>query len=83
MNGFVFKLWHNSTLWEVIGYAALAFCILAQITVGYMFVLAQVIYAIANIMNIVRDYALDLPMANKVRDIVFLAISIGLIIIKL
>lgn len=83
MKSFITKLWESNFFWETVGYVALGLCILAQVTVGYLFILAQVLYTVANGMNIVRDYAMNLPTANKVRDIVFLAISIGLIIIKL
>ena len=77
------KLWNNNTFWEIIGYTTLALCIFAQIAVGYVYLLAQSAYLLSNILGIIRDFALDLPRANKVRDIVFLGITIGLIVIKI
>ena len=77
------KLWNNNNFWEAIGYITLALCIFGQIAVGYVYMIAQVGYLIANALSVVRDFALNLPRANKVRDIAFTAITIGLIIIKI
>ena len=65
-----------------LAYVALALCVVGNITVGWYFMLAQVVYFVANAINVARDYVLDRPVADKVRDIVFLAITTGLIIIK-
>lgn len=76
-------LWKSNIFWEIIGYITLALCIIGQIAVGYTYIPAQIVYLIANIAGFIRDYALELPRANKVRDAVFTAITIGLIIIYL
>lgn len=73
----------KNTFWEIIGYVTLAMCIFGQITVGYAYMLAQVVYLIANLASTIRSFALGLPMANKVRDVVFTAITVALIVIKL
>jgi len=77
------KLWTNNAFWEIIGYMTLALCIFGQITVGYFYIIAQVAYLIANTLSVIRDFALDLPRANKVRDIVFTAITLALIALKI
>lgn len=77
------KLWENRIFWEAIGYVTLALCIFGQIAVGYVYLIAQAAYLIANLFGVIRDFALKLPMANKVRDIVFTAITIALIVIKI
>lgn len=77
------KLWTNKTFWEIMGYTTLALCVFGQITVGYWYMVAQCGYLISNIVSVVRDFALGLPTANKVRDIVFTAITLALIIIKI
>ena len=77
------KLWKNDTLWECVGYFTLALCIFGQIAVGYLYMVAQVAYLVANVLSVVRDFALDLPRANKVRDVVFTGITIALIVIKI
>ena len=77
------KIWKSNKVWEAVGYFTLALCIIGQVTVGYFYMFAQVGYLIANILGVVRDFALNLPRANKVRDITFTAITIGLIVIYL
>ena len=78
-----FKSAIANNIWEIIGYLCLALCVFGQIAVGYAYLIAQTCYLIANISSVVRDYALDLPRANKVKDIVFSAITTGLIFIYL
>ena len=75
------RLWRNDLFWEVIGYICLALCIFGQITVGYIYLVAQTAYLLANVASIVRNFALDLPKANKVKDITFTAITFALIIL--
>jgi hypothetical protein len=75
------KLWKNDAFWEIVGYVTLALCVFGQVAVGYVYLLAQFMYLIANIASVIRDFALDLPKANKIKDVVFSAITIGLIVI--
>ena len=77
------KLWNSNLFWEIIGYFTLALCIFGQIAVGYVYLIAQIAFLIANIISVVRDIALKLPQANIVKDICFTAITIALIIIRL
>lgn len=72
----------NTIAWELVGYITLALCVFGQITVGYFYIIAQLAYLIANFASVIRDFALKLPAANIVKDIVFTAITIALIIIK-
>ena len=81
MKQFKFAIVNN--LWEIIGYICLALCVVGQITVGYTYLLAQITYLVANVASVIRDYALDLPRANKVKDICFSGITVALIIIFL
>lgn len=73
----------NNWKWEMLGYVGLILCVVGQITVGYWYLVAQVVYLIANITGVVRDFALGLPNANKVKDVVFTGITVGLIIVYL
>lgn len=77
------KIWNNNLFWEVVGYVTLALCVFGQIAVGYVYLVAQVAYLIANTASVIRDFALKLPNANKVKDIVFTGITIALIVIRL
>lgn len=73
----------RNILWELIGYITLALCVFGQIAVGYVYIIAQTAYLIANLASVIRDFALNLPAANKVKDIAFTAITTALIIIKI
>lgn len=75
------NLWHNQTFWEIIGYLSLALCIFGQISVGYMYIPAQIVYLVANILSLTRSLTIKLPKANIVKDVVFTAITAGLIAI--
>ena len=75
------RLWYNDLFWEAVGYVCLALCIFGQITVGYIYLVAQFAYLLANAASVLRNFALDLPKANKVKDITFTAITITLIIL--
>ena len=77
------SLWKNEIFWEIIGYVGLALCIFGQVAIGWFYLLAQFAYLIANITGVVRDFALDLPSANKVRDFTFSAITLALILIRM
>ena len=77
------KLWNANGFWEVIGYTTLALCIFGQISVGYMYLVAQTAYLVANVLSVVRDFKLGLPRANKVRDVVFTGITVALIFAKI
>lgn len=77
------KIWKSKMFWEILGYVTLALCIFGQITVGTVYLLAQFAYLIANCVGVVRDFALKLPNANKVRDVVFAGITIALIVIRI
>lgn len=72
----------KTVIWEIVGYIGLILCVFGQIAVGYLYITAQIAYLIANLSAVVRDFALDLPPANKVRDIVFTGITVALIIIR-
>ena len=77
------RLWNNNTFWEIVGYITLALCVFGQIAVGYVYLIAQFMYFVANILGVTRDFALKLPNANKVKDICFTGITIGLIVIRI
>lgn len=76
------KLWKSDTFWEIMGYVTLALCIFGQIAVGYLYLIAQIVFLVANSIGVVRDIALKLPQANTVRDVTFTAITIGLIVLS-
>lgn len=73
----------NVKTWENVAYIALALCVFGNIAVGWFYLLAQVAYLVANGINVVRNFALNRPSADKVKDLAFFAITVGLIIIRL
>lgn len=75
------KVFLQNNIWEIVGYLCLALCVVGQITVGYIYLPAQIMYLVSNALAVYRNYALNLPRANKVKDICFTAITIGLILI--
>jgi hypothetical protein len=70
-----------SPFWEMIGYISLVGCVLGQMIVGYAYLFAQGIYLICNVLATIRCFAIRQPKADKVKNCVFTAISLGLIII--
>lgn len=68
--------------WELANYICLALCIFGQMAVGYIYMIAQVAYLIANGVAVVRDVKIKMPVSNLVKDICFFAITVGLIAIR-
>lgn len=73
----------RTALWEVVGYVALIGCVLGQIIVGYWYMFAQIVYLICNISMTVRCFAIHQQPADKVKNCVFTAITLGLIILRI
>ena len=74
---------NNFAIWETVGYFTLMLCVFGQITVGKWYLLAQLAYLTSNILGVIRDYKMELPRANKVRDWVFTGITAALIVCAL
>ena len=68
------KIFENSL------YISLTLCLIGQIVIGGNYLLGQGIYLIANSINIIRTFALRRPTSDKVKDVCFLGVTIGLII---
>lgn len=73
----------KDTFWEIVGYISLFGCIIGQIIVGYWYLFAQGIYLICNIGSTIRCFAIHQNPADKIKNITFTAITVGLIIIKI
>lgn len=70
-------------IWEAVCYLALVGMIIAQIVVGYWYLFAQGIYLVCNLASTIRSFAINQPPADKVKNCVFTAITIGLIVIRI
>ena len=63
-----------------LAYISIVFTVIGQCVVGGNFYIGQAGFLIANIVNVGRDFALDRPAADKVKNVTFLGITIGIII---
>ena len=72
----------SNRLWENIAYINIGLCLIANITVGYFYMFAQILYLLCNLTNVFRNIFLKRPTADKIRDIAFLGVTIGLIILR-
>lgn len=68
---------------ENIYYLVLAILILAQCVIGPSYILGQSLYLTANVISLIRCYALDRPASDKVKDYACTALTVGLIYIYL
>ena len=64
-------------------YLMMVLLIIAQCTVGESFFIGQGIYLIANIGNVIRDFVLKRPVADKVKNVSFTAITMGILMIRI
>jgi len=67
--------------WNRTVYLVLALTILGQIIVRGSYIWGQSAWLIANSLTLIRDFALDRPAADKVKNSCMLAITIGLIVL--
>lgn len=65
---------------ENAAYLALCMTIAGQIVSTQSVLAAQIIWLAANVINITRDYVLDRPKADKVRDWTLCGITGGIIV---
>lgn len=69
--------------WELANYICLTLCIFGQMAVGYVYMIAQIAYLIANGVAVIRDVKIKMPTSNLVKDVCFFAITVGLIVIRI
>lgn len=74
---------NQNTIWEIVCYIGLALCLAGQVMVGKFYLVAQFAYLVANMSAVVRDFAIGLPTANKIKDMCFTGVTIGLICMRL
>jgi len=67
-------------IFENLQFVVLIGLILGQCTVGSNFYLGQFIYLFCNAVSIVRNFALNRPAADKVKECCCFAITLGLIL---
>jgi hypothetical protein len=69
------------TIVENLQYLTLVGLLTAQCIVGKNFVVGQFVYLFANLIAVYRSFVLCRPMADKVKDVACMAITIGLLAI--
>jgi hypothetical protein len=67
--------------WNRTVYVILALTILGQMVIGLNYLWGQGAWLIANVLTLARDFALDRPTADKVKNSCMLAITVGLIVL--
>lgn len=67
---------------ENLQYITLIGLICAQCVVGASFYIGQGIYLVVNFISVFRSFALDRPIADKVKDCACLGITAGLIFFR-
>lgn len=70
-------------VWENLSLVVFALIIVGQATVMVDVLLAQFVYLACNIIATARAFALARPMSEKVKDVGCLALTLGLIVIKM
>ena len=68
---------------ETLNYLILILVLVGQSTLGCSFYIGQGLFLIANALSVSRCWVLKRPRADKVRDCACLAVTIGLICIKM
>ena len=68
---------------ENLNYIVLMLLIIGQCTIGANWVVGQCVYLTANIISISRCWILGRPVADKIKDCACLAITLGLLGIRL
>ena len=70
----------KTKIFENLQFVTLVCLIIAQCVVGSNFYIGQFIYLAANTISTVRNFVLQRSVADKVKDLCCLAITIGLIL---
>lgn len=68
---------------ENLQYIILIGLVTGQMIIGKWYLLGQSIYLVADIISCFRCFALERPTADKVKEIVFIAITTALIIVAI
>ena len=70
----------KTKFFENLQFVVLIGLIVAQCVVGNNFYLGQFIYLGCNTISVIRNFALDRPLADKVKDCACFGITLGLIL---
>ena len=68
-------------IFENVLYISLALMLIGQIVIGGNYIWGQILYLVANTINLARTFAMKRPLADKVKDSCCFAVTLGLIIL--
>lgn len=64
-------------------YIAMFMTVLGQCVVGNIFYMGQGLFLTANVIYLIRDFKLGRPKADKIKNTLFTAITVGIILMQL
>lgn len=70
-------------VWENLQVAVLMLTIAGQALVGGLYLFAQLIWLVANVTSLIRDFVLGRPMADKVKNGGLVGLTLALIILRI
>ena len=73
----------KTKIWDNMMYLIIALLLIGQVTVGWLFYVGQGAYLLGNGLSIVRDFKMERPKSDKIKNVCFFTITLGLIIIKM
>lgn len=72
----------NERVWENVAVLCFALTVLGQGLVGGLYLAAQGVWLIANIISLIRNVVLERPTADKVRDGGLIGLTTALIVLR-
>lgn len=72
----------NSKTWENAAIACFGLTVLGQGLVGGLYLVAQGVWLIANVISLIRNVVLERPTADKVRDSGLIGLTTALIVLR-
>ena len=73
----------KTKVFENLQFVVLVGLIIGQCTVGSNFYLGQGVYLACNVISVIRNFALNRALADKVKDCSCLGITLALILLRL
>lgn len=71
----------KSNKYDIIIYIAIASTVLGQVIIGWEYYIGQGGFLCANALYLYRDIKLDRPKSEIIKDVIFTALTVGLIIV--
>lgn len=69
-------------VWENLQVLCLFGTILGQVLVGGLYFVAQSVWLACNVLSLSRDFVLERPLADKIKDAGLCAVTVALIILR-